>query len=79
MEAVTPTRSGALHQWGEHAVTFFRDVRTELRKVNWPARDELVKATRMIVILTVALGLAIGLLDLLLNLILVDGLARITR
>jgi len=79
MEAVTPTRSTALHQWGERAVTFFRDVRTELRKVNWPARDELVKATRMIVILTVALGLVIGLLDLLLNLILVDGLARITR
>jgi preprotein translocase subunit SecE len=79
MEAVTSTRFGALQQWGERAVAFFRDVRGELRKVNWPSRDELVKATRMIVILTIVLGIAIGLLDLLLNLILVDGLARITR
>ena len=31
---------------------------TELRKVTWPTRDELVKATRMIVILSIVLGVA---------------------
>ena len=78
MSAVT-TRAAAVGQWAARAGEFLAAVRTELLKVTWPSRDELVKATRMIVILSVAMGLLIGWLDLLLNLILVDGLARLTR
>ncbi|HXG44673.1 MAG TPA: preprotein translocase subunit SecE [Gemmatimonadales bacterium] len=51
----------------------------ELGKVTWPSREELIKATRMIVVLSVALGVVIGLMDWLLNLILVDGVAALTR
>ena len=47
-----------------------------MKKVTWPTRPELIKATRMIVILSLILGLTIGLLDWLLQLILVDGVAR---
>ena len=78
MSAV-PTRAAAVGHWAARAGEFLAAVRTELLKVTWPSRDELVKATRMIVILSVAIGLLIGWLDLLLNLILVDGLARLTR
>lgn len=58
---------------------FLQATRAEMTKVTWPSRDELVKATRMIVILSIILGLAIGWMDLLLNLILVDGVAALTR
>ena len=58
---------------------FLRAVRSELGKVTWPSRDELVKATRMIVVMSIILGLAIGWMDLLLNLILVDGVAALSR
>jgi len=58
---------------------FLRAVRSELGKVTWPSKDELVKATRMIVVLSIILGLAIGWMDLLLNLILVDGVAALAR
>lgn len=58
---------------------FLRAVRSELGKVTWPSRDELVKATRMIVVMSIVLGLAIGWMDLLLNLILVDGVAALSR
>lgn len=58
---------------------FLRAVRSELGKVTWPTRDELVKATRMIVVMSIILGLAIGWMDLLLNLILVDGVAALSR
>jgi len=58
---------------------FLRAARAEMSKVTWPSRDELVKATRMIVIMSIILGLAIGWMDLLLNLILVDGVAALTR
>ena len=58
---------------------FLRDVRAEMKKVTWPALDELVKATIVIVIFVVVLGIVIGLLDSLLQLILVAGVARLFR
>ena len=50
-----------------------------MKKVSWPSTDELKKATRMILIMSVTLGFLIGWLDLLLQLILVDGVARLAR
>ena len=65
--------------WLGATVDFVRAVRLELGKVTWPTKDELTKATRMIVILSIVLGLAIGWMDLLLNLVLVDGVAALNR
>lgn len=58
---------------------FFVAVRQELEKVSWPPRDELVKATRAIVLLSITLGILIGLLDFVLQKILVDGVAALAR
>ncbi len=58
---------------------FLTDTRAEMKKVTWPTRDELSKATRMIVIFSVVLGLLIGWLDLILQKILVDGVALLSR
>ena len=58
---------------------FLVATKAEMRKVTWPTRPELVKATRMIIILSVILGVTIGLLDFGLQKILVDGVARIAR
>lgn len=58
---------------------FLLAVRAELGRITWPTREELFKATRMVVIFAVILGLAIGLLDWLLNLILVTGVARLAQ
>jgi preprotein translocase subunit SecE len=44
-------------------VQFLREVRNELRKVTWPTFDELKKATTVIIIFVMILGLAIGLMD----------------
>ena len=65
--------------WGRQLVDFVRQTRGEMSKVSWPSRDELVKATRMIVVLSIALGVAIGLLDWVLQKILVDGVAALVR
>jgi preprotein translocase subunit SecE len=59
--------------------TFIEGVRAEMRKVTWPTRAELIKATRMIVILALVLGVAIGLVDVLLNLLFVRGVAAIAQ
>lgn len=77
-EVAAPKSAGPA-RWVGATVEFFRAVRTELTKVTWPAKDELLKATRMIVILSVVLGLAIGWLDWILNLVLVNGVAALVR
>ncbi|HEX6089252.1 MAG TPA: preprotein translocase subunit SecE [Gemmatimonadales bacterium] len=63
----------------EGARGFLVATKAEMRKVTWPTRPELIKATRMIIILSMILGVTIGLLDFGLQKILVDGVARIAR
>ena len=58
---------------------FFDAVVAEMKKVTWPSKPELIKATRMIVIVSLVLGVAIGLLDWMLQKILVDGVAALAR
>ena len=71
--------SNKLTGWFHRTAGFVVLVRDELKKVTWPTRPELIKATRMIVVLSIVLGLTIGLLDWVLQLILVEGVARIAR
>ena len=77
VQAATPGNRVA--GWVEQSRSFLRGVREELRKVTWPTREELIKATRMIVVLSIVLGITIGLMDWVLQLILVEGVARIAR
>ncbi len=72
-------RPNRLTGWFHRVAGFLTSVREELRKVTWPTRPELVKATRMIVVLSIILGLTIGLMDWVLQLILVEGVARLAR
>ena len=65
--------------WLDRSRQFLVGVREEMKKVTWPTREELVKATRMIVILSIVLGITIGLMDYVLQLILVEGIARLAR
>jgi len=55
--ATTTTRS-------ENAVVrYFKETRAELRKVTWPTREETKTLTTIIVIVTVAMAIFLGLLD----------------
>ena len=58
-------------------VGFLRDVRAEIGKVTWPTRDEIRKATIVIVVFVTTLGLLIGLMDTVLQFILVRMVARV--
>jgi preprotein translocase subunit SecE len=79
MERVQAAPAGRLTGWVGQTRGFLVGVRDEMKKVTWPTRDELIKATRMIVILSLLLGVTIGLMDYVLQLILVDGVARLSR
>jgi preprotein translocase subunit SecE len=71
--------SNRLTGWFHRSTAFLASVREELKKVTWPTRPELIKATRMIVVLSIILGLTIGLMDWVLQQILVEGVARLAR
>ena len=78
VDEVRPASSGVVARI-QTVRGFIESVRSELRKVTWPTRPELMKATRMVVILSLVLGIAIGLLDWLLQLILVRGVAALAQ
>ncbi len=58
---------------------FLVDTRLEMDKVSWPAKPELIASTRAVILGSLLLGVAIGLVDKLLQLILVDGVALLSR
>jgi preprotein translocase SecE subunit len=79
MDTVQVRQPNKLAGWFQRSAGFLAAVRDELRKVTWPTRPELIKATRMIIVLSILLGLTIGLMDYVLQLILVEGIARLAR
>ena len=44
-------------------VTFLKEVQGELKKVTWPTKDEIIKLTGIVVVVSVVVGLYIGGLD----------------
>lgn len=58
---------------------FLVDTRAEMEKVNWPARPELIQSTRAVIIGSILLGVAIGIVDKLLELVLVRGVSVLAQ
>ncbi len=53
---------------------FYQEVVTEMRKVTWPDREQLKDTTIKIIIFVLFIGAILGLIDLALQLILVQGI-----
>jgi len=51
-------------------VNFLKEVKVELGKVAWSTRQELIDSTIVVIVITVAMSLFIGLIDILLSKIL---------
>ena len=46
-------------------VRFFKDVKSELKKVTWPTKNQAVKNTVVVLIFLIVIGLFVFLIDLL--------------
>lgn len=44
-------------------IQFLVEVRTELRRVVWPTRQQTVRLTALVIVVSAVLGLYLGLLD----------------
>ncbi len=45
-------------------ITFLKEVRVELTKVTWPTKKEVIRLTTIVIIISVAVGAYVGVLDL---------------
>ena len=54
-------------------VQFFKESVSELKKVSWPSRDEVVSSTKVVVVSVVIFAVILGLVDFLL----VTGIDRL--
>jgi preprotein translocase subunit SecE len=43
--------------------TFLKEVRDELKKVVWPTRDEIIRLTSLVIIISLVVGFFLGGLD----------------
>lgn len=43
--------------------TFLKETRVELKKVTWPTREETIRYTVMVVVISLAVALFLGVLD----------------
>ncbi|MBD3392663.1 MAG: preprotein translocase subunit SecE [Chitinivibrionales bacterium] len=48
-------------------IQYLKDVRSEMAKVSWPTRDEVVGATTLVVILSIAFSIVIKVFDMALS------------
>lgn len=49
--------------FGKNPMVFLREVRSELAKVNWPSRSEVVKLTGVVLGVSILVGIYLGGLD----------------
>ena len=59
--------------------TFYQDVVAEMRKVTWPDREQLKDTTIKIIIFVLFIGAILGIIDVILQLILVEGIPSLFR
>jgi len=48
-------------------VVFLKEVRDELRKVVWPTRDEIIRLTGVVILVSVGVGIFLGATDFILT------------
>ena len=57
----------SIKTWIENAKQFYADVRSEMKKVSWPSRQEVVGTTIVVIVAVFFFGLYLGAVDQLLG------------
>jgi preprotein translocase subunit SecE len=52
-----------IKNWAGSAKQFYLDVRSEMKKVSWPSRQEVVSTTLVVIVAVLFFGAYLGLVD----------------
>jgi len=55
--------AGTISRLANRVGQFLRDAKTELKKVKWPTRKELLASTAVVIVLTIVISFFLGLVD----------------
>ena len=53
----------SVKEWIERAKQYYQDVRSEMKKVSWPGRQEIIGTTIVVIVATFFFGAYLGLID----------------
>jgi preprotein translocase subunit SecE len=56
-----------MREWVRKAIRFFREVRAELGKVNWPGRKEVIGSTAVVIVSVFIVSFFLGFVDLIIR------------
>jgi len=62
-EANTQSTQPAKSSSSEKKTPFIKGLKAEFRKIIWPTKDDLVKQTTAVVVVTIILGIVIAIID----------------
>jgi preprotein translocase subunit SecE len=65
----------SIREWAQNAKQFYSDVRSEMKKVSWPSRQEVIGTTIVVIVAVFFFGLYLGAVDQLLGM----GLSWVLR
>jgi len=52
-----------IKEWFERAKQFYLDVRSEMKKVSWPGRQEVISTTLVVIVAVLFFGIYLGVVD----------------
>jgi preprotein translocase subunit SecE len=52
-----------IREWSQRTKQFYLDVRSEMKKVSWPGRQEVVSTTLVVIIAVLFFGAYLGIVD----------------
>ena len=52
-----------IKDWAERTKQFYLDVRSEMKKVSWPGRQEVISTTLVVIIAVLFFGAYLGVVD----------------
>ena len=56
-----------IKEWADRAKVFYTEVRSEMRKVSWPGRQEVISTTLIVIAAVLFFGAYLGVVDQLLG------------
>lgn len=62
---------------GRGVRSFLRETQFEMRKVVWPTRQETLQTSLIVVVVTVAIAIVLGLIDIILKTVILDWLLKL--
>ena len=52
-----------IKDWADRTKQFYLDVRSEMKKVSWPGRQEVISTTMVVIIAVIFFGAYLGVVD----------------